>query len=144
MTERVLLQSCWILESLSTSLTHALLQVRVRNGVSAEVALGEKRCWAERAGESFFGTLGAWVFELLVQSQVVFLSAGESTVLAHIGLLTTVGSIVNKQSRLLTENFSTRRTGEPLNMRQVLVFVPQLVRSKSFVTKLALENFLVL
>ena len=95
MTKSVLLQGSWVLEPLSTSLTHALLQVRVRNGVSAQVALGEKRCWTERAGKSLFRTLSAWVFELLVQSQVVFLSAGESTVFAHIGLLSAVGSIVN-------------------------------------------------
>lgn len=142
MTKRVLLQSSWILEPLSTSLTHALLQVRVRNGVSAQVALGEERCWTERAGKPLFMTLVAWVLELLVQSQIVLLSAGKSTVLTHIGLLSTVGSIVNQQPGFLTENFSTGRAREALDVCQVLVFVSQLVRSKRFITKLALENFL--
>jgi len=144
MVEDVLLQGSGVLERFPTGLTDELLEVGVGDGVFAEVVLGEEAGAAHIAGELLLLLPETRVFEIPVESEVVFLGARESTVLTHKGFLSIVSSAVDHKPSLLAEHFPTHFTWESLVVFQGFVFVSQLIRDKPFAAKVALEHFLLL
>ena len=64
-TERVLPKGSWIFEGFTTSFANTLLQIRVGDGVSAEVTFGQEGGGTDQA-DKFLLAAQNWMLELLV------------------------------------------------------------------------------